>query len=54
MTVEECYIKALDIQASYDLAKAMEDFRSHSVLGYRPAGSAAEFETGEMLYRRIS
>ncbi|MCI6887541.1 MAG: M28 family peptidase, partial [Lachnospiraceae bacterium] len=27
----------------------MEEFRSNPVLGYRPAGSKAEFETGEML-----
>ena len=27
----------------------MEQYRSHPTLGYRPAGSKAEFETGELL-----
>ena len=48
MTTEQQYI-ALDIEASYNLAKQMEAYRTNPVLGYRPAGSKAEFETGEML-----
>ena len=39
----------MDIPYSYELAKRMEQYRSHPTLGYRPAGSKAEFETGEML-----
>lgn len=31
----------------------MEQFRSNPVLGYRPAGSAAEFATGEMLFQEM-
>ena len=42
-------IASLDIEASYNLAKQMEAYRTNPVLGYRPAGSKAEFETGEML-----
>ena len=49
MTTEQQYIAALDIKASYNLAKQMEAYRTNPVLGYRPAGSKAEFETGEML-----
>ena len=49
MTTEQQYIEALDIEASYNLAKKMEAYRTNPVLGYRPAGSKAEFETGEML-----
>ena len=49
MTTEQQYIEALDIEASYNLAKQMEAYRTNPVLGYRPAGSKAEFETGEML-----
>lgn len=49
MTTEQQYIASLDIEASYNLAKQMEDYRTNPVLGYRPAGSKAEFETGEML-----
>ena len=39
----------IDINYSYQLAKRMENSRSNEVLGYRPAGSVAEFETGELL-----
>lgn len=49
MTTEQQYITSLDIEASYNLAKQMEAYRTNPVLGYRPAGSKAEFETGEML-----
>ena len=49
MTLEQQYIASLDIEASYNLAKQMEAYRTNPVLGYRPAGSKAEFETGEML-----
>ena len=49
MTTEQQYIASLDIEASYNLAKQMEAYRTNPVLGYRPAGSWAEFETGEML-----
>ena len=36
----------------YRLAKRMEEFRTNPALGYRTAGSQAEFETGEMLLGR--
>lgn len=49
MTLQETIIQNIDIDYSYRLAKRMEEFRSNPVLGYRPAGSKAEFETGEML-----
>ena len=49
MSTEQQYIASLDIEASYNLAKQMEAYRTNPVLGYRPAGSKAEFETGEML-----
>ena len=49
MTTEQQYIASLDIEASYNLAKQMEAYRTNPVLGYRLAGSKAEFETGEML-----
>jgi len=56
MTTEQQYIASLDIEASYNLAKQMEAYRTNPVLGYRPAGSKAEFETGEdaeVLYGRF-
>lgn len=49
MTLQETIIQNVDTDYSYRLAKQMETFRSHPELGYRPAGSRAEFETGEML-----
>lgn len=39
----------INTEYSYQLAKRMEQFRSHPELGYRPAGSKAEFATGEIL-----
>lgn len=53
MITQEEILKALDTGYSYRLAKRMEQFKSNPVLGYRPAGSRAEFETGEMLKREM-
>lgn len=39
---EANYLEALDIGNSYDLAKKLERFQQHPVLGYRTAGSVAE------------
>ena len=47
------YLALIDPDASYRLAKRMERFKSNSVLGYRTAGSRAEFETGEMLLEEM-
>ena len=49
VTLQKKVLQNLDISYSYELAKRMEQYRSHPTLGYRPAGSKAEFETGEML-----
>ena len=49
VTLQKKVLQNLDIPYSYELAKRMEQYRSHPTLGYRPAGSKAEFETGEML-----
>ena len=40
----------LDSEYSYRIARELENFRSDPVLGYRTAGSAAEFEAGEYLF----
>lgn len=53
MNLQESILKNLDIDYSYQLAKRMEQFRTNPVLGYRPAGSRAEFETGEMLKQEM-
>lgn len=42
-----------DTGYSYCLARRMEQYRTNPVLGYRTAGSGAEFETGEMLVREM-
>ncbi|MDO4267966.1 MAG: M28 family peptidase [Eubacteriales bacterium] len=49
MDIRERILSHLDTGFSYRLAKQMEQFRSHPQLGYRTAGSRAEFETGEFL-----
>lgn len=53
MTIEESYVSYLDIGYSYGLAKRMEQEKSNPVLGYRTAGSKAEYATGEMLRREM-
>ena len=50
---QSAYLALVDPDASYRLAKRMERFRTNSVLGYRTAGSRAEFETGEMLLEEM-
>lgn len=50
---EKDFVDSLDIEYSYELARKMEQFKSNPVLGYRTAGSRAEFETGEMLFREM-
>lgn len=50
---EEKLLRALDVDYSYRLAKRMEEPRTNPVLGYRTAGSGAEFETGELLAREM-
>ena len=47
------FLKALDLSYSYRLAKQMEKPRTNPVLGFRTAGSKAEFETGELLVREM-
>lgn len=50
---EEKFLKALDVSYSYNLAKKMEKPGTNPVLGFRTAGSGAEFEVGEMLAREM-
>ncbi|MDD3252212.1 MAG: M28 family peptidase [Lachnospiraceae bacterium] len=53
MAIQEDLLQHLDIAYSYHLAKQMEEYRSNPELGYRPAGSEAEFKTGELLRREM-
>ena len=50
VTLQKKVLQNLDIPYSYELAKRMEQYRSHPTLGYRPAGSKAEFETARILF----
>lgn len=50
---QEAYLSKVDVDYSYDLAIQMEDISSNEQLGYRTAGSNAEFETGEMLKQEM-
>lgn len=50
---EREYLKKLDIGYSYRLARNMEKYRCNETLGYRTAGSRAEYETGEFLYEEM-
>ncbi len=49
MDKQTAYLRAVDVDYSYRLAKKMEDFRTNEALGFRTAGSRAEIETGRML-----
>lgn len=53
MTEEERFFHELDVDYSYHLARKMEEFKTNPELGYRTAGSQAEFETGEFLVREM-
>ncbi len=50
---EEAYIRAVDVDYSFHLAKRMEQYKCNEALGYRTAGSRAEWETGEMIRREM-
>ena len=50
---EQEFLKALDLSYSYRLAKQMEKPRTNPVLGFRTAGSKAEFETGQLLFQEM-
>lgn len=49
MNFKDKFIKTVDIEYSLEVAKKLEKFRSNLKLGFRTAGSRAEFEAGEML-----
>ena len=53
MNEKEKVLTHLDIPYSYELAKRMEAYRCNPELGYRSAGSKAEFLTGEMLKKEM-
>lgn len=50
----ESLAEKLDVRFSYNVARNLEKFRSDPVLGYRTAGSVAEFEAGEYLFAEMS
>ena len=50
---EEAFEQAVDVKKSYDLAKRMEGPKTNPVLGYRTAGSKAEWKTGELLLKEM-
>ncbi len=45
--------RELDVRRSYRLARELEQFRSDAELGYRTAGSRAELEAGEYLFKKM-
>lgn len=50
---QKAYLSSVNVDYGYDLAVSMEEIRDNAVLGYRTAGSPAEFETGEMLKKEM-
>ncbi|MDO5551881.1 MAG: M28 family peptidase, partial [Lachnospiraceae bacterium] len=51
--IQQNYIDQIDMDYAYQLAKRMEEHKTNPVLGFRTAGSKAEYETGEMLVREM-
>ncbi|MDO4329319.1 MAG: M28 family peptidase [Lachnospiraceae bacterium] len=51
--IQQNYIDQIDVDYAYRLAKRMEEYKTNPVLGFRTAGSRAEYETGEMLVREM-
>lgn len=51
--IQRAFLERVDTEYSYRLAKSIEQFRTNPVLGYRTAGSEAEFQTGEMLFQEM-
>lgn len=51
--IQRAYLQKVDAAESYRLAKRMEQYRSNPTLGFRTAGSRAEFLTGEMLFAEM-
>lgn len=49
MDIKSKILDSIDITYSYNLAKKMEEYKTNEVLGYRTAGSLAEYKTGLML-----
>ncbi len=45
----QAYLDHVDVDYAYELALKLEENRSNETLGYRTAGSDAEFATGELL-----
>ena len=53
VTIEEKCVSCLDIEASYQLARKLEQEKTNPVLGYRTAGSLAERKTGDLLVEEM-
>lgn len=49
-TVAENYLSKVDVDYTFNFAKALEAFKTNEKLGYRTAGSQAEIETGNKIY----
>ncbi|MCI8649955.1 MAG: M28 family peptidase [Anaerotruncus sp.] len=53
ITIQTKILSCLDVSYSYQLARALEQFKTNPVLGYRTAGSAAEQAAGEFLFHEM-
>ncbi|MFR4990380.1 M28 family peptidase [Anaerotruncus colihominis] len=51
--VQAAFLEQIDIDESYRFAKELEQFKSNPALGYRTAGSQAEFDAGEHIRARM-
>ena len=51
--MQAAFLEQIDIDESYRFAKELEQFKSNPALGYRTAGSQAEFDAGEHIRARM-
>lgn len=51
--VNNNYLSKVDVNYSFNFAKALEEFKSNEKLGYRTAGSKAEIQTGNKIFEEM-
>lgn len=53
MDCRKAFVDSIDVESSYRFAKRMEEYKTNPELGFRTAGSNAEFLTGELILREM-
>ena len=51
--MQTAFLEQIDVDESYRFAKELEQFKTNLALGYRTAGSQAEFDAGEHIHAKM-